>query len=78
MQNTASGATAPILQASVWDWLNVSGRGVSVIVGTEIPLVRGFIFVSCHERLTFDLAVLTRCQVFSFGRDVNSIPSPFL
>jgi len=76
VQNTASGATAPILQANVWDWLNVSGRGVSVIVGTEIPLVRGFIFVSCHERLTFDLVAFTRYQVFSFGRGCDSIPSP--
>jgi hypothetical protein len=33
----------PILQATDWDWLNVSGRGVSVIVGTEIPLSWGFI-----------------------------------
>jgi hypothetical protein len=72
VQKTASGATAPILQATCWDWLNVSGRGVSVIVDTEIPLSWGFIEVAM--RLTFDLVVFTRYQVFSFGREKNSIP----
>ena len=48
VQKTASGATVPILQATDCDWLNVSGRGVSVKMGTEIPLSWGFID-SCHE-----------------------------
>ena len=65
VQKTASGATVPILQATDCDWLNVSGRGVSVKMGTEIPLSWGFIEVAM--RLTFDLVVFTRYQVFSFG-----------
>ena len=73
MQKTASGATAPILQATDWDWLNVSGRGVSVIVDTEIPLGWGFI---C--KLPFDLIAFTRYQVFSFGTGLDSIPWTFL